>query len=52
MLLGGCSNVSSQTLAYSEVTRKFAYIGDAQVYIYDTKGVARLDSIIPFCEKI
>ena len=52
MLLGGCSNVSSQTLAYSEVSRKFAYIGDSQLYIYDTKGLSCLDSIIPFCEKI
>ena len=51
MLLGGCSNISNQTLAYSEISRKFAYIGDAHLYIFDTNGLCRLDSTIPFCEK-
>ena len=52
MLLGGCSNVSQQTLAYSELSQKFAFVGDAHAYIFDTIGQARLDAIIPFCEKI
>ena len=52
MLLGGCSSVSKQTLAFSEVTQKFAFVGDAHTYIFDTQGQSRLDAIIPFCEKI
>ena len=52
MLLGGCSNASNHTLSYSEPSKKFAYIGDAHTFIFDTKGQCRLESIIPFCEKI
>lgn len=52
MLLGGCSNVSQQTLVYSGRSQKFAYLADAHVYVYDTTGLCRLDSIIPFCENI
>jgi len=51
MLLGGCSNVSTQTLAFSETTKKFAFVGDAHCYVFDTKGQCKLDAIIPFCEK-
>ena len=52
MLLGGCSNVSRQTLAYSDCTQKFAFIGEAHAYVFDTRGQTRLDAIIPFCEQI
>jgi WD40 repeat protein len=52
MLLGGCSSVSSQTLEYSPLSQKFVFCGDAHAYIYDTRGLCKLDAIIPFCEKI
>lgn len=51
MLLGGCSNVSQQTLEYSDVTKKFVFLGDAHAYVFDTAGLCKLDAIIPFCEK-
>ena len=52
MLLGGCLDINKQTLAYSEVSQKFAFAGEAHVYVFDTRGQVRLDTIIPYCEKI
>lgn len=52
ILQSGCVNISQQTLAYSELSDKFAYVGNAHVYCYDTRGMCKLDSIVPFCEEI
>lgn len=41
-----------QTLEYSARSKKFAYVADAHCYVFDTSGICRLDSIIPFCETI
>ena len=57
MLLGGCPissqlTLNEQTLSYSPISEKFAYCGDAHTYVFDTTGLSRLDSIIPFCEAV
>ena len=32
--------------------QKFAFLGDAHIFIYNAKGAYRLETVIPFCEKI
>lgn len=51
--MSGCSHITRQTVAFSTAEQKFAYLGDAHIYIFDVKESAyRIDSIIPYCEKI
>ena len=52
LLLSGCSTISRQTIAFSTAEQKFAYFGDAHIYIFDVKESAyKISSVIPFCEK-
>ena len=52
LLMSGCSTLTRQTITYNCAEQKFAYAGDAHIYIFDLKESAyRLESIIPFCEK-
>ena len=57
MLLGGCPvgtslTLNEQSLGFSPISEKFAYVGDAHIFVFDTTGLSRLDSIIPFCEAV
>lgn len=52
ILMSGCSHITRQTVAASTAEQKFAYLGDAHIYIFDVKENAyRIDSIIPYCER-
>ena len=50
--MSGCTTVSRQTIAYNAREQKFAFLGDAHIFIYNARGAYRLETIIPFCEKI
>lgn len=51
-MMSGCSTLTRQTVAYSTAEQKFAFAGDAHIYIFDCReGAYRLESTIPFCEK-
>ena len=52
LLMSGCATITRQTVAYSTAEQKFAYAGDAHIYIFDVRdGAYRLESTIPYCEK-
>jgi hypothetical protein len=52
LLMSGCSHITRQTVAFSTAEQKFAYLGDAHIYIFDVKESAyKIDSIIPYCER-
>ena len=52
LFMSGCSTLTRQTVAYSTAEHKFAYAGDAHIYVFDCReGAYRLESTIPFCEK-
>ena len=51
-LISGCSTLTRQTVAHSTAEQKFAFAGDAHLYIFSMReGAYRLESTIPFCER-
>lgn len=51
--MSGCSHITRQTMAFSGAEQKFAFLGQAHIYLFDMKESAyRIDSILPYCEKL
>ena len=52
-MMSGCSHITRQTMAFAGAEQKFAYLGQAHIYLFDMKESAyRIDSILPYCEKL
>jgi hypothetical protein len=52
LLMSGCSFLTRQTVAFSHAEQKFAFLGDAHIYVFDVRESAyKVSAIIPFCEK-
>lgn len=51
-MMSGCSFLTRQTVAFSHAEQKFAFLGDAHIYVFDVRESAyKVSAIIPFCEK-